>query len=236
MIHWGRYEELRPREIEEIVARHPIAYIPWGALEYHSHHNPVGLDGIKAHGLCLDLAKTAGGGVLPAVYHATSTIKTHPTANQKRHSIEHGEGVVETLARELIRQLIEESFKVIVLLTGHCGEPHFSILKRVGQEMQGQHPECWIWVLAEFEVLDPALLTANHSARGETALQLHYRPDLVSLDRVPEGPAPTLEKDGVWGEDPRRATAAEGQAIARAFVEQAAARIRERLGAGKPSS
>lgn len=226
---WGRYEELRPREIEDIVARHPVAYIPWGALEYHSYHNPIGLDGIKAHGLCVELAEAVGGCVLPPVYHATSTIKTHPTAHQNRHSIEHSADFVEMLCRELIQQLIGESFRIVVVLTGHCGEPHFSILKTVGQEIQAQHPDRWIWVLAEFEVLEPGLLAANHSARGETALQLHFRPDLVRLDRIPAGPAPTLERDGVWGEDPRRATAAEGKAIARAFVERVAARIRDRL-------
>ena len=69
-ILWGKYEKLRPNQIENICLKSPIAYLPWGALEYHGNHNPIGLDGIKAYGLCIDLAKKAGGIVLPPVYQA----------------------------------------------------------------------------------------------------------------------------------------------------------------------
>ena len=38
-----RYEEMLPHQIEETLAHTPLAFIPWGALEWHSRHlaNPV---------------------------------------------------------------------------------------------------------------------------------------------------------------------------------------------------
>jgi creatinine amidohydrolase len=42
-----RFEEMLPDEMEAEVAGHPICYIPSGTLEWHSHHLPLGLDGLK---------------------------------------------------------------------------------------------------------------------------------------------------------------------------------------------
>src|SRR6478736_6625150 len=83
---WGLYEQLLPAEIESIFARTPVAYLPWGALEYHGKHAAVGLDGLKAHGLCVELAKAAGGLVLPPVYIAANTIKEAKDLAHRRHS------------------------------------------------------------------------------------------------------------------------------------------------------
>lgn len=226
---WGRYEELRPDQIEAIKSEHSVAYIPWGAIEYHGNHNPIGLDGIKAYGLCLELAQAAGGCVLPTVYHATSTIKTVKDLEHRRHSIEHSEELLKLLAEELFLQLADEGFKVVLLLTGHAGQPHMDILKEVAKECEKKCTGSKFLAIAEFDILDDSVLVANHSARGETALQLHYRSDLVALEQLGEGDAPTLEKDAVWGEDPRLATAAEGALIAAAFVRAGKAKVDELL-------
>jgi creatinine amidohydrolase len=224
-VSWGRYEELRPDQIEAIKNKRSVAYIPWGAIEYHGIHNPIGLDGIKAYGLCLELAQVAGGCVLPTVYHATSTIKTIKDLAHRQHSIEHSEDLLKLLAEELFLQLADEGFRVVVLLTGHAGQPHMDILKEAAIECEKKCPNSRFWAIAEFDIVEDSVLVANHSARGETALQLHYRPDLVALDRLDEGDAPTLERDAVWGEDPRLATEKEGAEIAGAFVEAAKKRI-----------
>ncbi|NUM68336.1 creatininase family protein [candidate division KSB1 bacterium] len=115
---WGKYEQLRPAQIAAIRARTPIAYLPWGALEWHSYHAPIGLDGIKAHGLCEALAKETGGVVLPAVYVGTDTIKPYKGFH---HTIEHNAETVTKLCLEFLQQLADEDFKVIVLVTGHYG-------------------------------------------------------------------------------------------------------------------
>jgi len=46
---------------------------------------------------------------------------------------------------------------------------------------------------------------------------------------VPDGGPPTLDDDGVWGEDPRGATVERGAAILSAFVEKLSPRIQELL-------
>jgi hypothetical protein len=52
----------------------------------------------------------------------------------------------------------------------------------------------------------------DHAGRWETAQTLALRPDLVRLDRL--GPAPLHPREyAVLGEDPRLATAADGQKL-----------------------
>ena len=126
---WGRYERLMPTEIETIFVAHPIAYLPWGALEYHGKHAAIGLDGLKAHGLCVALAKAAGGLVLPPLYVAANTIKTAPGLAHDRHSLNFSEAVLRTLAREHFAQLADEKFRVVFTLCGHVGQPHYDIIK-----------------------------------------------------------------------------------------------------------
>lgn len=224
---WGCYEKMRPVQIEAIQAKNPIAYLPWGALEYHSYHNPIGLDGLKAYKLCIDLAKKVGGIVLPTVYQAANLIKSYPGVNFPKHSIEFSEKLIETTCQEYFEQLVQADFKIIVLLIGHAGEPHIDILKSTAKTFNKKYPKHHFWALAEFDILPDDLLVANHSAIGETSLQLYYAPKSVDLKSLPTDREITLIEDGVSGSDPRLATKKLGKKIAKKFVKQAAKQLKK---------
>ncbi len=216
---WGLYERLKPREIEAIQSAAPIAYLPWGALEYHGVHNPVGLDGIKAHALAVDLAKANGGIVIPPVYHAANLIKSYPGVDFKKHSLEFAESLVRSTCQAYFRQLMEADFKIIVCISGHAGEPHIDILREEAEAFAGRYPGYRFWTVAEFDLIEE--LTPNHSALGETSLQLYYAPETVDLSRLPQDGDITLERDAVAGRDPRTATATYGKSLAEQFLSAA---------------
>ncbi len=220
-------ELLRPTEIEQIQQQTPIAYIPWGALEYHGLHNPIGLDGIKSHGLCQLLAAEIGGIVLPPVYEAANLIKSYPGVNFKKHSIEFSEKLIRMMCEEYFTQLVETDYKIIVCLTGHAGEPHIDILKEVAKKYNKKYPSCYFWALAEFDIIPDDLLTANHSALGETSLQLVFAPETVDLSMLPAEGDITLIKNAVAGRDPRPSTAVFGQKIIDSFLKEAARHLRQ---------
>jgi creatinine amidohydrolase len=215
---WGRYERLRPARIEEIRAAAPIAYVPWGALEWHSYHAPIGLDGMQAHGQCCALAERTGGVVLPAIYLGTDTIKPFKGFG---HSIEHRRETVMTVARETLEQLAEEGFRVVVIVTGHAGGDHVDALRSVVEAAGAFMPAHRFALVPAFEPIQDTY-PANHAARGETSFQLLFDPDTVDLTQVRPGEAPTLDEDGVWGEDPRGASAGEGEQMLTLFVDRTA--------------
>jgi len=227
---WGQFEQMRPQQIEDITHSYPIAYLPWGALEYHGAHNPTGLDSIKAYGLATDLAKRVGGVVFPVVHAAANLISSYPLCDFKQHSIEFSEELIRMMCREYLEQLHRQNYKIIVLLTGHAGEPHIDILKEVAHTFNEQHKDVFVWALAEFDILPDDVLVANHSAIGETALQLYYAPETVALDLLPQNGEITLEEHAVSGADPRPATAEMGREIVELFLAEAEMRLGELIG------
>ncbi len=212
---------MRPTQIEAITSSYPIAYLPWGALEYHGAHNPTGLDSIKAYGMATDLAQRVGGIVFPVVHAAANLISSYPLCDFKQHSIEFSEELIRMMCQEYLEQLYRQNYKIVVLLTGHAGEPHIHILKEIAQAFNEAHQDIFVWALAEFDILPDDILIANHSAIGETALQLYYAPETVALDLLPQKGDITLEEHAVSGADPRPATAEMGREIVELFLAQA---------------
>ena len=226
-LHWGFYDKLRPAQIEAIQKENPIAYLPWGAIEYHGNHNPTGLDTHKAQHLCTDVASKVGGLVLPPVSIAANLIKSYPGVNFPKHSIEFSEKVIKQICKEYLEQLASQHFKIIMLLSGHAGEPHLQILRDTANTYNKKHSNSYCWALAEFDILPDALLVANHSALGETSLQLYYEPQTVNLESLPKNREITLETDAVSGDDPRPATSLKGKKIVTAFVKNASEKLEE---------
>jgi creatinine amidohydrolase len=222
---WGRYENLRPAQADAILERSPIAYIPWGAIEWHSYHNPIGLDGIKAHGMLEECARHTGGVVLPPYYVGTDTIKPFKGF---RHTIDHTPELVALLAREVLGQLADEGFRVIVLMTGHYGGGHVETLQKVCDVFSEEHPELRVWFFPEWQPLE-GVWPPNHAAHGETSALLAFRPELVDLAALPADRVATLDDDGVWGDDPREATARDGAAMRNLLADKVSTRVMELL-------
>ncbi len=232
---WGCYERLLPTEIEAIQSTHSVAYLPWGALEYHGTHAAVGLDGLKAHGLCQGLAAQVGGLVLPPVYIAANTIKTAPDLKFPRHSLDFAESTVSLLAREHFNQLADEGFRVVFTLCGHVGQPHYDLIKAEAAAANARHPSTHFIATSETDLVSPDLFVVNHAALGEIALLMASDPDCVKLDRLPADRVPTLTDDAVWGPDPRVATAEKGRTYAAAFIAAAKTRILSHLVSPPPT-
>lgn len=226
---WGRYERLMPAEIEQIHSTHPVAYLPWGALEYHGKHAAVGLDGLKAHGLCVGLAQAAGGLVLPPIYVAANTIKFAPGLEHKRHSLNFSEATLRVLAREHFAQLADEQFRVVFTLCGHVGQPHYDIIKEEAAAFNAANAGTKVIATSETDLIDKSIVIVNHAALGEVSFLMHTDPDCVDLSRLPADRVPSLEQDAVWGPDPRPSSAAKGAAYTRAFVAAAAKLIHTTL-------
>lgn len=224
--NWGEYARLRPHQIAEIMSLVPVAYLPWGAIEWHSYHNPVGLDGYIAEAQCRALARKNGGLTFPVVFVGTDTIK--PFKGFK-YTLEHSKETISRLCDEYLAQLVDEGFRVVVLVTGHAGGGHTEALQESVERFKSDHPENGVLLCSSFEPIKETY-PMNHAAVGETSLQMLVASHTVDLSLVPDGAPPTLDDDGVWGDDPRDATVDLGAAIMLAFVESVSPSIQELLG------
>jgi len=228
---WGRYSDLRPLEIEAIRDRHPIAYVPWGALEWHSGHAPIGLDSVKAEGICVALAQRTGGVVLPAIPMGVNTIKPFKGFP---HSIDIPAEVASSVAETFCRQLADEGFRIVILFTGHYPPEQLDALRAGADQAAEAHPQTRVEVWADNQFLEGAY-QADHAGATETSFQMHFVPGSVDFGALPERPV-TLDEDGITGEDPRQASAERGRDQLEVVVRGGVERMQSILAGGGMSS
>lgn len=217
---WGRYSDLKPAEIEAIRDGCPVAYVPWGALEWHSLHAPIGLDSVKAEGICVELARRCGGVVLPAIPMGVNTIKPYKGFP---HSIDVPAGLATQVAECFCSQLAEEGFRLVVLFTGHYPPEQLDALQ-AGADLAGAaFPDTRFEVWADNQFLGDAFV-ADHAGATETSFQMHFQPGSVDLTALPDR-AVTLDDDGITGDDPRMASAGRGAKQLEQVIDKASARI-----------
>lgn len=197
---WGRYAELRPDALAAIVASAPIAYVPWGALEWHGPHLPFGLDGFTAGAVAERAVQRTGGVLLPTTWWPITTIP-------HRFSLSIHSEVIQALWDGIFAELSRAGFRIVVLLSGHYAHGHELVLMDAAEHAIAEHG-LLVLAVPPLALVDEGML--DHAAHWETALLLALRPHLVDLDTL--GAAPLQPgTSGVLGADPRRATPKQGE-------------------------
>ncbi len=221
---WGRYAELRPDELEHILASSPIAYVPWGALEWHGPHLPLGLEGFTAEGLAERVIRRTGGVLLPTTWWPIAALP-------HRFSLSIHSDVIQALWDGIFAQLARAGFRLIVVLSGHYTEGHELVLMDAAEHAMIEHG---VLVLAvpPLALVDEEML--DHAAHWETALMLALRPRLVELGRLDPAPLHPASS-AVIGADPRRATAGQGESALMLATERIATGVQSLLQHGGPA-
>jgi len=192
-----RYEESRPEAMRAMLKSAPVAYIPFGALEWHGEHAPLGLDGIKAHALCEAAAERTGGVVFPVVYWGEFDTMPFPFTFNYRKTF------IRNLIRETLRQLKEWGFKVTVLLAGHYPPAQIRLMREECRRFNKAGGAFAIGAPEQVFALDIEYY-GDHAGMWETSIMMAIRPELVDLSAMPGGltAIERLEKYGVIGHDP----------------------------------
>jgi creatinine amidohydrolase len=165
-----RLERMRPAQVEAARNRRPAMYVPFGSIEWHGHHNPVGLDAIKAHEQLVGLARRAGGVVYPAVYFGAGgghldwpssyMVSAAPMAQ---------------LVAELLRGFERDGYRQAVLLSGHY--PNY-VQYLLGAVRAYRDAGGRMAVLSLIENQAPGV-GGDHAAKHETSFMLYLHPDTV---------------------------------------------------------
>jgi creatinine amidohydrolase len=238
---------LRWPEVRDATARQPVALLPFGAVEEHGPHLPLGTDIIAADGLADRICAAAGLLRLPTMpYGQVWSLAHFPGSLTVRDELLVGliTDVADGLARAGVRGL--------VLLSAHLGNA--AALRAASRALadSGGLPA----LALAYPGLDQVAASVSESPRShpsimhadelETSVMLALDPDSVDMDRAvseypkypPDfGSAParwdTLSDSGVFG-DATAATPEKGERIVDHVVATACAIIdawRTRTGA-----
>jgi len=198
---------MRPAQLEEAIRDFPVAYVPFGLIEWHGRHLPLGNDALKAHAILVKAAEQFGGAVYPPVYF---------------HEGFPRQSLVPVLT-ELFQRLKRTGFRVILGVSGHNVQGQSDMINEALESVvsDGTVAGMGLW---EITLSRGAESNTDHAAKWETSNMMLFYPDLVDLSALGEGPLALNMKppDGIGGQDPRKYASAE---VGRRNVELATAAI-----------
>jgi creatinine amidohydrolase len=201
-LKWGHYTDLHPDTLAQIMTATPIAILPWGALEWHGAHLPLGMDGIAAQYVAEHVVQRTGGVLLPMTWWPMTTLP-------HRFSLAVKTATFVAMVNDMLDSLAGAGFHTVILVSGHYAQGHEIELMKIALAM---YEKSGLQVLT----LPPAAVVnedyLDHAGRWETAQTLALRPDLVRLDQLGDAPLHPREW-AVLGEDPRLASAHDGQQV-----------------------
>lgn len=220
-----RFEEMRPFELERLVAEQPLAWVPVGTLEWHGPHLPVGLDALKAHALLLRCAERAGGAVMPPSYHSMLGMMFPWTFRYPPR-------VLHDTIMTTWKFLYEYGFRAIITVTGHYPSAQVAALMAMAHAFMRRH-DAVVLAVPEFAMAPDARYCGDHAAQWETSIMMELRPELVH--DVQRGKLKGLRgfdlmRTGIQGRNPGDAATREiGAAVVDEMVERFGAMAAEML-------
>ena len=181
--------EMFPHEFHQEMATSPICYMPYGPAEPHGVYNALGLDFIECERLLHDAAATHGGIVAPPfAWH----IQEQQYYDWEMDCCGMGMSMTSSIPEELflhnvihhIRNFDAKGFKAAILVSGHfIGNLTQDLtmlaelyVRRTGSPMQIS--------AGTYERFYTNGLFDDHAGFVETALLMHYRPDLVDFSLI----------------------------------------------------
>lgn len=208
---------LRPGQLEERGRKFPVVYVPFGLIEWHGRHLPLGNDALKAHAMLCKCAEIYGGVVYPPLWF---------------HCFYPREEIVRVYG-ELFNNLKKTGYRVIIAISGHNMQEQTDMLNAALQPVVADGT---VKAFAGWEMTLSACAESqtDHAAKWETSNMMYFYPDLVDMDKLGTGPLmPDMQPpDGIGGDDPRiHASAAVGarnaELCVKALGEKAMALLKE---------
>ena len=180
-VHW---EELTAADFKDAIARaQGTCLLPFGIMEKHGPHLPLGNDLLNVRYVALTAAQQEYAVVFPEYYFGQIFEAKHEPG-----TVAYSRGLQLQLLQETTDEMARNGCKKIIIVNGHGGNN--SLLPFFAQSQLDAPHDYVVYVLgimrsAEGEPKhksNPA--TDMHAGESETSVSLIARPDLVHLDRA----------------------------------------------------
>jgi creatinine amidohydrolase len=239
---WQQYRE------RACALKSPV-FLPVGALEQHGPHLPLGTDALLATAIAAGAAAAVGGIVAPALAYG---YKSQPKCGGGQHFCGTTSLDAATLigqVRDTVREFARHGVQRLVLVNGHYENQWFMIegidlalRERAASVLRVMRLEYWDFcsedtLAAIFPEGFPGF-ALEHAAVIETSMMLHFHPELVRIELIPDEPPadfppydmyPTrtewVPASGVLS-SARAATAVKGERICSEVIARIASAVR----------
>ena len=182
-VHW---EELTAADFRDAIARaQGTCLLPFGIMEKHGPHLPLGNDLLNVRYGALHAAEREYAVVFPEYYFGQIFEAKHEPG-----TIAYSRGLQLQLLQETTDEMARNGCKKIIIVNGHGGNN--SLLPYFAQTQLEAPHDYVVYVLGITRSApgepkhksNPA--TDMHAGESETSMSMIARPDLVHLDRAPQ--------------------------------------------------
>jgi creatinine amidohydrolase len=229
-------EEMTSPEFGRAARSNPLVILPFGSLEEHGSHLPLGTDSMQAEEVVRRVAEEFGAIILPPIrYGECRSTRNFPGTLSLKFE------TVQALAFDIVSELARNGFGKVLIISGHAGSGHMAALRLGVQRAVEASPEMKVMVLSDYDLAYELKGKEfpeddGHAGMIETSRILNIRPVLVGKSRPvgstrpprfmvvsdPESYLPT----GVMG-DPRGSSGSKGKKIDDHVVESMCALVSE---------
>jgi creatinine amidohydrolase len=169
--------------------------LPFGSVEQHGPHLPLGTDLFYAEYVCLAVAERVNGLVAPGLpYGICRTMRNFPGTVSL--SLE----TFTPLIREILAEYVRHGARRLVLLAGHAEDAQEAAMREAALSLANADPSLRILVIGPYAFLESVRQRAGltgadgHAGSIETSEMLTIAEDLVRLGRVPQVTRPRLSQ------------------------------------------
>lgn len=178
-----QWEELTaPDFVSAIHQSQGVCVLPFGILEKHGAHLPIGTDLLDVRFAVLNAVKAEYAVVFPQYYFGQIF-----EARQQSGTVAYSLSTQLTLLQETVAEMARNGCKKVVIVNGHGGNNSLLPLFAQAQLASPRDYVVYVFGLPHLDVPGrPALKTPMdmHAGERETASMLIARPDLVHQDRA----------------------------------------------------
>ena len=181
-----RWEELSAAEFRDAIARaQGTCLLPFGIMEKHGPHLPLGNDLLNVRYAALNAAQQEYAIVFPEYYFGQIA-----EAKQQPGTVAYSRRLQLELLQETTDEMARNGCKKVIIANGHGGNN--SLLPYFAQTQLDTPHDYVVYVVGIMRAgpgepkhkSDPA--TDMHAGESETSVSMIARPDLVHLDRAPQ--------------------------------------------------
>jgi len=210
---------MRPGQLEAALRAFPVVYVPFGLIEWHGRHLPLGNDALKAHAILVKCAEQFGGAVYPPLWLHSGFDQEH----------------LVPVYRQLFERIKATGARVIIGISGHNVKQQIEMIEKALEPVTADGT-CVGFAGWEITLSRCEESATDHAAKWETSNMMFFYPDRVDMSTLGDEPI-TLDMSpphGIGGLDPREHASAEVGARNVELAAQAIGRKAQELLASLP--